>query len=75
VIASYDPSDRRAALRRPFDESHSHSASFGAFGRPPAMTSCWPDQTTRGTPKSGPLEYGPTIYTMVPGGNRYHSMQ
>ena len=36
----------------------------------------WPDQTTRGaSPTSRPLDYGPTIYTMVPGGNHYHRAQ
>jgi len=34
----------------------------------------WPEQTTLGSPKSRPIEYGPTIYTMVPGGSRYHRM-
>ncbi len=36
----------------------------------------WPDQTVRGSsPKSRPIESGPTIYTMVPGGHRYHQSQ
>jgi len=35
----------------------------------------WPDQATPGSPKSRPLEPGPSIYTMVPGGHRYHSSQ
>jgi hypothetical protein len=35
----------------------------------------WPDQTTPGAPKSRPIEPGPTIYTMVPGGHRYHVNQ
>lgn len=36
----------------------------------------WPDQTTRGaSPKSRPLDYGPSIYGMVPGGNHYHKLQ
>jgi hypothetical protein len=36
----------------------------------------WPDQTTPGSsPKSRQIEYGPSIYTMVPGSNRYHRIQ
>jgi hypothetical protein len=36
----------------------------------------WPDQTTRGaSPKSRPIETGPIIYSMTPGGHRYHQAQ
>ena len=33
----------------------------------------WPDQTTRGaSPRSRPIEQGPIMYGMTPGGHRYH---
>ena len=36
----------------------------------------WPDQTTRGgSPASRPIQTGPTIYGMTPGGHRYHQAQ
>lgn len=36
----------------------------------------WPDQTTRGaSATSRPLDYGPSVYGMVPNGKRYHQAQ
>lgn len=36
----------------------------------------WPDQTTRGgSAASRPIQQGPIIYGMTPGGHRYHQTQ
>lgn len=36
----------------------------------------WPDQTTRGaSAASRPIQPGPIIYGMTPGGHRYHQAQ
>jgi hypothetical protein len=36
----------------------------------------WPEQTVRNSsPSSRPIDSGPAVYTMAPGGHRYHQNQ